>query len=183
MVIGYLLGGNDNDSYIFDTNDKSLPICHQCGYVTNFDYMSPSMQLRVKKYDISSTYDNRTIVSTRFKNYCLDNNYKGMVFRELPRNPGFYLMNINTIIEFDSDRANLIQYKYCEVCGNYESITPGIPVVLKDVDSPLADGFYATNIHFASGNEKGPLFIVGVATYDKLKSQKFKGMNFMKIEL
>lgn len=183
MVVGYLLSGNDNGSFFFDQNDESLPICDQCGYVTDFDYMSPIIKLRTKKYDISSTYDNREIVSDKFKRFCLDNHYTGLIFKPLPNNSDFYLFTINNILKFDTDKANLRYYKFCNKCGNYESVTPAIPVVLKDVDAPLADGFYATDVNFASGNEKGPVFIIGITTYEKLKRHKFKGINFLKIEL
>jgi hypothetical protein len=182
MIVGYILTGNDNGSCFFDKSDKSLPICKKCGYVTDFDYISPNIKLKVIKYDISSTYDNRTIVSNKFKIFCDDNKFTGVLFHELPKNPEFYKMTISNIIKVDTDKSNLRYYKFCDECGNYESVTPAIPVYLKEVKVPLLDGFYATDIHFASGNEKCPLKIVGVNTYEIMRKQNFKGINFIKME-
>ena len=164
MLVGYLLSGNDNGSHFFDQSDEFLPTCKLCGYVTDFEYMSPRIKLEAIEYDISSTYDNRTIVSDRFRVFCIHNKYSGISFIELPNNHNYYLIKISNVLKFDSEKANLRYHNFCKSCGNYESITPAVPVTLKDVHGPIADGFYVTDVHFASGNEKGPACIIGVTT-------------------
>lgn len=182
MIIGYDISCEDNDSQMFPSGDPNWPRCSKCGYTTDFDYISPLFKLGKQLYDISSTYDNKTIVSLKFKEFCLRNKYRGVGFKELPNDPGFFKLEVNNMVKFDAEKAKLRYYKYCDECHSYESVTPGIPIFLKGISKPLGDGFYATDVHFASGNEKGPLFIIGVETYEKMKKEKFRGIVFTKIE-
>lgn len=184
VIIGYELDAQyDNDSYMFDPIDPNLPTCQKCGYVTNFDYISPLFKLNKQCYDISYTYDLRLIVSLKFKEFCARNHYKDIGFSGLPNDPNFFRLDVKNIINFDTKKAKLQYYKYCDICHNYDSVTPAHPICLKDVNKPLEDGFYATDVHFASGNEKCPTIIIGVKTYEKMKKEKFKGIVFVKIEL
>ena len=91
MILGYIISGEFNDSHFFDSDDKELPLCKKCGYVTDFEYISPIFKLKKRIYDISATYDGRTIVSNNFKKFCEDLNYKGLEFIELPNDKGFYI--------------------------------------------------------------------------------------------
>jgi hypothetical protein len=183
MIIGYAISPqHNNDSYMFLPSDANLPKCPKCGYVTNFDYISPLFKLNKRKYDVSDTYDLRFIVSLKFKEFCVKNNYKGIEFKKLPNDPGFFKLEVKNIIKFDTEKVKLRYYKYCEKCHNYESITPGYPIFLKGINKKLADGFYATDVHFASANEKSPIFVIGIETYEKMKKEKFKGIFFSKVE-
>ncbi len=183
MLIGYaIFAQKDNDSCMFLSSDPNWPRCSKCGYTRDFDYVSPLFKLNKKLHDISSTYDDKEIVTLRFKEFCVRNKYKGVVFKELPNDPGFFKLEVKNIIKFDTEKTKLEHYKYCDKCHNYASITPAFPVFLKGINKPLDDGFYATDIHFASGNEKGPLFIIGIKTYEKMKKEKLKGIFFDKIE-
>lgn len=182
MIIGYNLGGDFNGNHMFDLDDPNLPICKKCGYVTNLDYISPLFKLKKQIYDISYTYDGRVIVSLKFKEFCLRHNYKGLEFRNLPNDPFFFVFVINNIVNYDTERKVLRFDKFCDECKRYKSITPGFPIFLKDAFKPLEDKFFATDVHFASGNEKSPLLIVGVDAYIKIKKEKFRGIYLFKIE-
>jgi len=182
MIIGYRMSIYDNDSTMFLSSDPNWPRCPKCGYTTDFDYVSPLFKLNNHMYDISSTYDNKDIVSLKFKEFCDRNHYKRITFKKLPNDPAFFKIEVKNIVKFDTQKAKLKYGEYCAECHNYESITPGLPIFLKGVSTPLGDGFYATDIYFASGNEKGPIVIIGVETYEKMKKEKFRGIVFTKVE-
>lgn len=182
MIIGYVLIGKDNDSFMFDPDDKNLPICKACGYVIDYDYVSPSFEVNIKKYDMSYTYDGRCIVSQKFKDFCQKNNYSGIEFSSLPNNNSFFQLVVNNIVEVDKERKKYEYDKYCSECNKYESITPGFPVILKDDVNPLKDGFYATDFLAGSCNGKTRLNIVAPETEKKLKKAKMKGLIFIKVE-
>ena len=106
MLIGYNIGGDFNDSYMFDSNDIYMPICEKCGYVTNYDYISPNFELNKEIYDISYTYDGRVIVSLRFKEFCLRNNYTDIEFHKLPKNLNHFVFKLNNLVEFDTKKRS-----------------------------------------------------------------------------
>jgi hypothetical protein len=183
MILGYIISGEFNDCNMFSSKDDNLPICKKCGYVTDFEYISPMFKLKKKIYDISETYDSHTIVSNKFKEFCIRNNYKGLEFKELPNDKNYYSFFVRNILLFDIEKAELKFDNYCDECKNYESVTPAIPMMIKGLTEPLKeDGIFATDIHFASGNEKSPCLIIGITTYEKMKKEKFKGMNYLKFD-
>ncbi len=46
------------------------------------------------------------------------------------------------------------------------------------IDQPLEDGFYRSDLLFASGNEKHPLIFVGIKTKAKLEATNLNGLEF-----
>ncbi len=183
MIIGYALFGEDNDSFIFDPDDFRLPVCKSCGYVLDYDYISPTFTVNIKKYDVSYTYDGRCIVSSRFKQFCENEGYSRLSFQTLPNDTGFVKFNVENLLEVDIEKSSYNYENFCETCNRYESITPGVPVFLKNIDKPLFDGFYATNTLTGSCNGMTRIIIVSPDTKTKLKSKKMKGLTFIKIEI
>ncbi len=173
--------GEDNDSFMIDPDDPNIPKCDKCGFVTDYLYISPTFEIVRKVYDFSYTYDNRCIVSNKFKEFCIRFNYSGLKFRKLPNNDDFYYFIVNNIVEVDKVRKKYIYEKYCDKCNNYESITPGTPVFLKNVDQPLVNGFYATDVWAGSCNGKVPDIIVSPDTQKRIKKEKIKGVTFEKV--
>ena len=182
MILGYIISGEFNDSYMFNQGDENLPICEKCGYVTDFEYINQLFNLKLEKFDFSATYDGRIVVSEKFKFWCDRNKYGGLEFRELPNNKGYYHFLVRNVLAFDTEKVQLNYESYCDICGNYKSVTPAIPVVIKKLKEPLEDGIYCTDIHFASGNEKSPLIIVGLETYKKMNKGNFRGIHFLKFD-
>jgi hypothetical protein len=181
MILGYIMSGEDNDSYMFDQNDPDLLFCCKCGYVENVECIGKKFKLKKKKYDISETYDGHTVVSERFKEFCDKNGYKGLEFIKIPNN-NFYSFFVRNILPFDTDKRELKYENYCDSCRKYESVTPALPLIIKDLKEPLLNGFYATDVHFGSGNEKSPLMVIGIHTYNKMNEKKFKGIHFLKFD-
>ncbi len=175
MVIGYKLSGTDNDSHMY-INNKGLSVCDYCGYKTDSEYVNANFTIKRNIYDFSYTYDGCCIVSLKFKEFCLRENYTNIQFKALPLEPLFFYFIVKIQLNFDVKKRRTRFEKFCNICGNYESVIGANPVFLKNVNTPLEDMFYRTDQEFGSGNEKHPLIIVGVETYKKMKREKFKGL-------
>ncbi len=180
MIIGYSLLCKDNSSFFLE--DKSTinsTICSACDCLLNsLDYFNPFFELESKIFDLSSTYDNRYIASLRFKEFCLRNGYKNILFKEFEKEINFFQFLPTEIVEFDAYRRKTEFIRYCEVCNSYREIIGAIPVFLKNVSKELSDNFYRTDLLFGANNAKQPLMIIGVETYKKLKREKMKGLIF-----
>ena len=154
-----------------------IPKCPKCGYRTDYRYTNKDFKLKRKTMDFSSTYDGVTIVSQRFKDFCVRNGYDNLVFILLSKVPYFYQLYVNgNVLEFEATKKD----KYCDVCGQYESVT-GPFMMLDDITEPLKDGFYQSDLWFASGNEKSPLTIIAPETKAKLDREKIKNVCLNKI--
>ena len=162
-------------------NMEGLHVCSKCGYRTDFFYINRKFRVSRRVYDLSCTYDGYTIVSRKFKEFCDRKEYKYIEFKEFDKDYDFFALFPVNVVEYDTDR-NKPQYEnYCESCGNYESVIGPSPIYLKGVTEPLADGFYRTDIMFASGNEKSPLIIIGPETKETILKEGFKNIYFEKI--
>lgn len=180
MIIGYCLYGQDNDTYMIDEG-SSLTVCPKCGFLKDFDYHNPLYKIKKKTYDFSHPYDFGNVVSLKFKEFCIRENYKNILFKEFERSFGFFQFYAKGIVEFDAERTGTEFKNYCEVCGNHEEAIGVTPPFLKDAKR-LEDGFYRTDLLFGSKNAKSPIVIVGPDTCGKLKKEKMKGLTYVPIE-
>ena len=155
-----------------------LPKCDTCGYRKDYRYTNKDFKLKRKTLDFSSTYDGITIVSLKFKEFCTRYGYKNLVFIDLPKSPSYFQFYI---------KGNILNYnarlkeKLCDKCGQYESII-GPSLQLDQIIKPLEDGFYQSDLWFASGNEKSPVMIISQETKQNLEKEKFKNICLIKIE-
>lgn len=156
-----------------------LPKCSKCGYRSDYRYTNKDFRLKQKTLDFSTTYDGITIVSLKFKEFCIRNKYNNLTFIDLPRTPDFYHFYINdNIIKYDANRKENL----CEVCGQYESVIG--PIVKADnITEPLSGGFYQSDLWFGSGNEKSPIFIISPDIKQRLVVDRFKNICFTPLEL
>ncbi|HZX60003.1 MAG TPA: hypothetical protein VFE54_14810 [Mucilaginibacter sp.] len=178
MTLGYQITGYDNNSFMTGSCDKlkpeliDIPKCDVCGYRTDYRYTNRDFILRRKTLDFSSTYDGVTIVSLKFKEFCIRYEYNNLVFAPLPKAPNFFQFYIlGNVIEYDAR----LKENLCSACGQYESIV-GPTIKLENINEPLADGFYQSDLWFASGNEKSPVMIIAPKTLENLKVEKFKNL-------
>ncbi len=157
---------------------EDVPRCVVCGYRTDYRYTNPSFLLKNKIRDLSSTYDGIYIASLKFKEFCSRYGYKNLVFKPLPKTPNFFQFYVE---------GNVIEYKFnfnenfCSACEMYESVI-GPTMNLDHITEPLKDGFYQSDLWFASGNEKSPVLIVAPKTFQNLKTEKFKDLCEKQIE-
>lgn len=185
MIIGYIISGYDNDSWMTGSCDKlfheagNVPKCKKCAYRTHYRYTNPNFRLKRKTMDFSSTYDGITIVSLKFKEFCLRCGYDNLRFVELSKSPGFFQFYVEgNIIEYDAG----LKEKFCDACGQYESVVAPI-IKGSGITEPLHDGFYQSDLWFGSGNEKSPLTIIAPVTKEKLAIEKFKNICMNRIEI
>ncbi|HET7001998.1 MAG TPA: hypothetical protein VFI33_11835 [Puia sp.] len=183
MIIGYEITGYDNGSFMTGSCKKLddlpfLPKCNECGYRTDYRYTNKDFKLKRENLDFSSTYDGVTIVSLKFKEFCNRYGYKNLVFNELPKTPNFFQYYIEG--SFLQYNARLFENQ-CNSCKQYESVIgPAIQIDL--FREPLEDGFYQSNLWFASGNEKSPVMIISPVTKENMVKEKFRNICFDKIE-
>jgi len=69
---------------------------------------------------------------------------------------------------------------YNDQFNGYEEIIGPSPICLKN-KKPLSDGFFRTDLCFASYASKHPIYMVGEVTKKKLKDAGFKEIDFDKI--
>jgi hypothetical protein len=183
-VIGYYLSGDDNDSFFLDNGETPIaPNCSKCGFLVDpTTYFNPFFKVKRKNLDFSFTYEQRKIVSLRFKEFCIREGYKGLVFKEFEREANYFQFLANNMIEVDVERSNPRFENYCEVCGNYGGIYLR-ELYLKNCNEELQDGFYRTDLFFSGGNSKQPIFVISPKTYTKLKKEKIKGIAFRAISI
>ena len=162
--------------------------CPACGYPLNFLAYNPNFKSTsrivdrhdgnvISKPDISCTYDLFYIVSYRFKEFCLKDQYDGLMFDEFKDDPNYFNLRVRRKVKFDSRRRATNFEKYRRVCKNYESIVGATPSYLLR-SRPLSDNFYRTDLLFGSAGQRSPHILVGPETKRKLELAKFKGLTF-----
>ena len=200
MVIAWHISLHFNDTYMlgatyrpknpgryyhwrFGTNGvPHKATCPTCGRKTDSKYINPDFRLKRRKWDIGITYDGYTIVSERFKQLCKDHRWKGVQFVPLPAEPGFYVLTLVNTVKFDAKRRQTRFEDWCRTCKAYFSVVGATPVYLKEVHEPILNGFFRSDLEFASGHEQHPLMIVGIETAKALKAAKLPKMHFEPIE-
>jgi hypothetical protein len=187
-TVGYSLSIPDNGTFMF-REKSALRRCPACGYSKRFMLHNPAYRANRRevdyKYDgyfkrnadCSSTYDSYFIVSDRFKEFCLNEGYPGLVFREFENDKTHFNFMVKRTVKFDAIRRDTTFEKFCRACKNYESVVGATPSYLLR-SKPLRDGFYRTDLMFGSGDTKSPVIIVGVETKAKLERAKLKGLTF-----
>jgi hypothetical protein len=174
-LIGYSLGIDDNKSYM-NSNMWGVDICGCLDYVNNRHlHLNPNFKLKNRRADISVTYDSFVIVSTRFKEFCIDNKYEGISFYDLANYKDRFFMEIFNIVPVNTTRREIDYYEYNSACNEYNEVIGAHPVCLVN-KTPLEKGFYQTDIEFGRGYAKSAIEIVDVETGKKLKAEKFKGL-------
>lgn len=179
MIIGYTLEGQDNDSYMLNNQGHpDVSTCPQCGFMKDFNtYHNPFYKIKIKTYDFSHPYDVGTIISLKFKEFCVREKYTGIIVKEFERQPNFYQLIVNNVVPLDFERSEPDLLDFCPMCKNYREAVGSMHTFLKDVKDELPDGFYRTDLLFGEGNNKNALIIVGPSTTHKLKREGMKGLD------
>ena len=177
MLLGYALDYPNKDAYMLD--NSNLSACANYSNIYNQEILNPSFNLK-DSVDIFYTYDSFTIVSQKFKDFCIRENYLGIEFLKVDKYNGYYWFKINNICDYDTDRSGTQFLNYNENCDGYEEIIGANPICLKK-NEVINDGFYRTNIFFGSNFSKNPLYMVGIETMNRLKLEGFKNIYFEKI--
>ena len=176
-LLGYTLCGSNNGYNMF--KNITLDECSKYSNIYAINRIDPAFKFKKRK-NYSTTYDGFTIVSERFKQFCIDEKYTGLEFIKLPSSLGFYWFKIENVIEYDSEARKTRFIGYNKSCDGYEEIIGANPACLKN-NIILNDSFFRSNIFFSSDANKRPLEMVGESTMQKLKAAGFKEIFFEKI--
>ncbi len=181
-IIGYDLCAVDGDGYYFEDAPASV-FCSGCGSCVDDSYVPISLRLRRPVYDACYTYDGHLIVSQKFRDFHDRHGCGPSEFRLVNRRRRWYMFRPTRVLEFDAERRGTRFLRYCDVCGQHESVVGANPVFLRNVRGLIGDGFYRTDLEFGSGREKHPLAIMGLATYRLLLKEKLRGVELEPIRM
>lgn len=183
MILGYVMRAKDcNDGIFFNGDEPAGVLCPNCGTCLDYQYAPNTIDIHPsKKYDVSYTHDLRDLYSAKFVKFCRevlksDVSFKLVKSAEID----FFYMMPSRVLEFDVERRKTRFEKLCNVCGGYESIVGARPAFLRTREL-IGPGFYRSDVAFASGKSKYPLFMVGGEWKELLASQKIRGLVFEEI--
>ena len=145
------------------------------------DYVPIKLKLEKRSLDISATYDGLLIVREKFRALFIENEWRGLEFRALPLEPGFYQIVASERVEFDYYRRNTRFSDKCEQCGEFRSVAGATPAFLGENRTIPAKHFVRTDLEFGTGLEKSPLLICGTEVGQALRSAKLKGLELKEI--
>lgn len=148
--------------------------CETCGRKTDANYVHPKFRAKKRTWDISSTYDGYCIVSSRFRQFCEQQGWRGMQFVTLPSDNDFFVLRISKTLTFDAERRETRFEDPCPTCKSYFNVIGANPAYLHGIKSPIKEGFFRSDLEFGSGHEQHPLILIGVETAKKLKDQGFR---------
>ena len=134
-----------------------LKTCLGCGFRTDFEFTNPSFRIPGKRYDFSITYDWASVVSQRFKTFCEESNYTGLRFVPLPKAKGFFHFLVDNILELDFKRIGLKREHLCGQCGQYREVFGLKTHYVVNLERPLPDGIWRSDVLIGSGNMKAPV--------------------------
>jgi len=158
----------------FDSDNRLK--CPECECLLDPYYRSLRIEFN-SHYDFSCTYDGVFITSKRFKEYIQSMSYKNLIFYPVNENNiFFYFQVMNSVVVVDKNKTGIKYDKKCKTC-NYPSQIFGGPKIFIDQAEPLADGFHTTDTYWRTGSGYRPKILIGLETYEKLKTQKFKGLD------
>lgn len=176
MIVAYRLLIYDGDADFFEDRHASI-FCRNCGTLLDKSYLPTGLCPR-KAYDICSTFDGRTLVNERFKVWSDKRGYEGLLYHRVNERPPYYALDLSNTVRFYSERAKTRFENKCPICGNFESVVGTYPLGLLQVETPLEDGFFRTDLEFGSRWEKHPLIIVGLRVRECMKQERFRLVDF-----
>lgn len=175
-------GKNCNEGLFFGGGELSEILCAKCGTCADYRYAPARIEVHPsRKYDVSYTHDLRKLFSERFVSFCRDVLHAGEDFKMVKSDSmDFFYMYPSRVLEFDVERRKTRFENPCDVCGGYESIVGARPAFLRSKDL-IGPGFFRSDIAFASGKSKFPLFFVSTEWKKLLEGQKFRGIEFEEV--
>lgn len=180
-VIGKILYGQDNDSYMLNEFDE-YAICEKCGNPLEKP-VNKNFRLKRRKYDVTATYDGYWIVSKEFKRFCEENNFFNLDFLAIPREKEYFVFRSLNIIELDHKRRKTIFDEYCDLCKRHSSIAGSSPNFYKNNEQIVDNTIYRSDVEYGYKKEQHPILLINLEVYKIIKKEKFKGLYFNNILL
>jgi hypothetical protein len=177
VIFGFKLSGPDNDSHMV-MGAPDAPRCAKCGFALDHTWINPRFTLKVKRWDVSFTYDGYLIASQRFRDVLGD---RGAAYRELPAEPSFFAVHAEKQVEFDTERRRTRFRVFCDECQRFTQIAGATPVFLKN-EVRLPDELRRTDILFGSNDGQHPLLLVGPRLAADLRRADLAGLELLAID-
>lgn len=153
--------------------------CPTCGGKTDPDYINPQFRARRRGRDLTATSDGYVLVSGGFRKFCETNDWhQDVQFTPLPADDSYFVFRPCRTVEFDVARRKTRLEDLCPECKKYFNVVGATPVFLRNIGGPITEGFFRTDLEFASGHEQHSLVIVGIKTAEAMRRHAFE-----KIEL
>lgn len=167
----YNLSAPDCDAFYFDGAEEEM-FCSLCdSYIASEKYYPKKLQIGKPKYDFSFPYEGPLLLSEKAKLFLEQIPGINIQFKQVNPKPKRYVPVIKNEIVFNSLKGEVRFENKCNECGNYESIVGSIPPYLTDEEKISPLNMYVTDLHFGSGREKFPSYIVGDELGHMLKKE------------
>jgi len=168
----YIIFGQDNDKYAYDT-EKAIK-CDICGQINR--EKNKRQEFKKLKYDISSTYDNETLVSKRVYDALI----KYVSSDNFEKSGNYYYLIPEEIVQFDSKKRNVKFGDICTICEKPSHIIGSTPAFLREEIG--GSGIYSTDLHFGDAEDYGatltPDIIVTEDILEILLTLKLTGLDY-----
>jgi len=165
------------DDWFHNHSEKYL--CKRCHRILKKEI---DVKYRAKKCkaDLYFTNDGYLVADDRFKKFCMENNYPGLVFDPLPNSPGYYWFYPTIIYDLDWGRGITERTRICPECG-HTCFFKAIPLFKMPDYSPYSNDFiYRSDIEIGD-DLRSPLIIIGLKTEAKLLKAGFKGFKYIPV--
>lgn len=177
-VVAKSLSGADEDSSMYESKtqrDDVCPICHN----RILDIPDVTHRVIKRKANLLHTYDSYCIVSSAFKQFCIDNQYPDLEFIELGTK-GCYFFKAHRKYQLDYKNGygmvNFRGYRSC--CGSFDGVTGYSPYIQPGFTIPSDDFIYSSDWAFGEGAKKHPQIIVGLKTMEKMQQAGLSGIYY-----
>lgn len=166
---------DENKSMHKILSPNTCPVCHApLSHEINPNFIASRRQTPIR-----STYDGYCIVTEKFKQFCTENNYPNLVFKELPKSPGYYCFSPQDVFPLDPIRREVEIFPPCPSCGEYEGVYGATPAYKAEYFSlPSNDFIYRSDLEFGDKGKRSPLIIIGLETEIKMKKYGLKSIYF-----
>jgi hypothetical protein len=162
MIAAYLLIGADCGARFFNDAPPGV-LCNGCRVCLQDDYVPRNLAI-MKKYDISCTYDNRTIVSRRAVHAFNEYGISDIAFIPVTNREEYYFLKPSRQLVIDEFASGVKHGEQCQSCGlRVGSIFDSL--VLRDALFPITDGIFRSDCMF--GHNEGKTFAVLVGTHTR----------------
>jgi hypothetical protein len=170
----FMIDGRDNGLFFFEAREE-LERCPRCSVLLDkwgADLSSVKLPARIRG-DLSQTYDGASVASPRFRATYEAAGLDGLEFR--PLSNGYFWVIANNSVRVDVPATGTEFSDKCLECGRFESVIGATPTFLCAGESVDAMSIARTDLEFASGNEKTPLFVCGAGVAKVLRESGLRG--------
>jgi hypothetical protein len=168
-ILAFTMSGADNGAHMLGSVDRlrdpaGVPVCSECGFKTDFEYVNAGLRIKQKRTALSFTYDGYPIANDALRRTIEELGYD-VKWVELAGTKGSFVMQPRETVDIDPTILN--RDTLCPDCGNYYSLC-GSVLLPAEVNEPLPRGIYATDQRLGSGNAKHRKILVAFETWTEL---------------